>query len=677
MPTQIHHTTCPLDCPSACALEVTLQQGQLKGIKGDAQHPFTQGVICGKVARYGAVQNGPRITQPMKRVGPKGLGHFEPISWDEAMQTVVAQLQSRISRYGAETVWPYWYGGSMGLLQRKALERLTHRAGFSRMKGTICSFVGVSGWQAGVGTFYGPSAEDMAASSDLVILWGINAVSTHINLMNFVKKARARGARLVVVDPYRNRTAKLADEHLNPRPGTDGALAAAMMHVLLAEGLANRDYLARMSDFDGEVEAHLSHKTPEWAAHITGLSAETIRAFARQYGQAAAPYIRMGLGMSRQNNGAVNIHAVSCLPAMVGAWEKPGGGAMMMSHGAFGVNIQAITAPHLVDGTPSRELDMSRLGAVLGDAQLAPPVTAMLIMSVNPAVTAPDLGAVYRGLTRDDLFTVVHEQVMSDTAKFADILLPATTFLEHEDLYSSYGQYTLQHAEALLPPPGACRCNHDWVNDLAQRLGFTEEVFQRNLSETVAQVLADSKLPPREQWSQRWHNVTPHEADRYHRNGFGHADGKFHFRPAWGNTAMPALPDHWAVNRRDLPSDRAYPLDFMTPPAHAVLNSTFTLSADHEQKLGEPTLMINPVDAAERGIVEGDWVVAYNALAFLRFKAHVSEDVRPGLTLCESNFAAHAFKEGISLNALSHANAVLPHGGVAFHDNRVQVEKVD
>ncbi|MEG3639517.1 molybdopterin oxidoreductase family protein [Magnetococcus sp. PR-3] len=676
MATETHYTTCPLDCPSACALQITTEEGRLTKIKGDGNHPFTQGVICGKVARYEAVQNGERITQPMKRVGPKGLGHFEPISWDEAMETMVTELQSRIDTYGAETVWPYWYGGTMGLLQRKALTRLTHRGGFSRMLGTICSYIGVAGWQAGVNNFVGPSADDMAACSDLVVLWGINAVSTHINMMGFVKKARARGAKFIVVDPYRNRTAKLADEHINPRPGTDGALAAAMMHVLLGEGLANRDYLARMTDFDEEVETHFKDKTPEWAAEITGLEAETIRQFARQLGQASVPYIRMGLGMSRQNNGAVNIHAVSALPAMVGAWEKRGGGAMMMSHGAFGLNDRAITGPHLVQGQPARELDMSRVGAILNDTKQETPVSAMLIMSVNPAVTNPDLGAVYRGLTRKDLFTVVHEQVMSDTAKFADILLPATTFLEHEDLYSSYGQYTLQHAQPILPPTGDARCNHDWVNELARRLGYEEQEFKNSTTQTVAQVLADSNLPPIDQWQGRWQDVTPDEDTRHHRHGFGHADKRFHFRAHWSNPQMPALPDHWAVNRRDLASDQSYPLDFMTPPAHAVLNSTFTQCDYHEKKLGEPLLFINPEDAQQRGVKEGDLVVAYNALAYLRFKAHLTEDVRPGLTLCESNYAAKAFKEGISLNALSHADVVEPTGGAAFHDNRVQVEKV-
>nr|CRH06283.1 Molybdopterin oxidoreductase [Candidatus Magnetococcus massalia] len=672
-----HNTTCPLDCPSACALKVEVEGDRLLKVRGNPDHPFTRGVICNKVARYGELQHGERLTTPMKRVGPKGLGHFEPISWDEALESVTEQFKRCIAEHGAESIWPYWYGGTMGIVQRKAIQRLTHRAGFSRLERTLCASIASAGWAAGVNGGHGPSGQDMAEGSDLIILWGINAVSTHINLMNFVKDARKRGVRLVVIDPYRNRTARLADMHIAPRPGTDGALASAMMHVMLKEGLADRDYMAKLSDFDDDVEAHLADKTPQWAAEITGLSADVIRNFARVYGQAEAPYIRIGMGMSRHNNGAVNVHAISALTMVAGAWKNRGGGALLMCDSAFHMlQDGVVSGRQFVEANPARTLDMSRLGAILNDKSLETPVSAMLVQSCNPAVTVPDLGAVYRGLTREDLFLVVHEQVMSETALFADILLPATSFLEHADLYSSYGQTTLQHAQALLPPTGEAKSNHWLINQLAQKLGFAEQAFTLTEEQTIDQMLADSGLPAKEAWSDSWLDLTPDEETRHFRNGFPQSDGKFHFKAAWPNPEMPAMPDHWPVNRRDLPQDRDYPLDFMTPPAHEVLNSTFTSSPKAVERMGPPKVWMHPEDAKSRGIEEGDRVVVYNALAYLSMSAHVTEDVRPGVTLCETNHPASALKEKISINALSHGERVQPGGGPAFHDNRVQIEKV-
>lgn len=666
-------TTCPLDCPGACALLAEIQEGRLTNIKGDPSHPFTQGVICGKVSRYHQLQHGPRVTTPMVRTGSKGSGGFQAVSWDHALDLVASRFQEIGATFGGEAILPYYYGGTLGLMQRQAVDRLTHRAGYSRLDRTICYPIGFAGWRAGVGKAVGPDPATIA-QSDLAILWGINAVSTHITLMEHVKRARKQGARLVVVDPYQNRTARLADLHIPLRPGSDAALAVAMMQVLLAEGLADLDYLARFTDFDDTVAAHLARRTPEWAAPLTGLDPETIRALARAFGTARAPFIRIGLGMSRQNNGAVNVHAVSCLPALTGAWAR-GGGALFATGDAFPTETEPVRQTAWMT-RPTRVLDMSRLGEWLNSAALDPPVKGLYVCNANPAVVCPEAGRVRQGLLREDLFTVVHEQVWSDTALLADVVLPATTFLEHLDLYKSYGQYTLQVAEAVLPATGLARCNHDVINDLARRLGFDDPPFQWDQETMAAQVLTASGLPHWRQWPGRWLDFAPSAAAGHFLGGFPQPDGRFHFRPGWEREEMPPLPDHWPVNRRDRADEAGrYPLDFLTPPAHEVLNSTFSGVAANRAKREPPELWLHPVDATARGIASGDKVKVFNDLGTLTMTARVTGEVRAGVCLCESNHGAGAFPEGMPLNLLSHAGPVAPDGGPAFHDNRVEVIK--
>ncbi|MBF0454353.1 MAG: molybdopterin-dependent oxidoreductase [Magnetococcales bacterium] len=673
MPETHAFSTCALDCPGACALHVTTEEQRLQSIKGDPNHPFTQGIICGKVARYEDIQQGNRITQPLQRIGAKGEGLFREISWDEAMEQAVNKIQTARSQWGAESIYPYYSGGTMGVVQKQAIERLSNRAGFSRMEETICYSIGFSGWQAGVGLAIGPNPTEIA-ESDLVVLWGINAVVTHITLMHHVKKARKKGAKLIVVDPYRNQTAKLADYHIAPLPGSDGALACAMMHILLKENLADWDYLAEMTDFDGDLLATLEEKTPEWAAPLTGLSVEEIIHFARLYGQASAPFIRVGIGMSRQNNGAVNIHAVSCLPALTGAWKKRGGGALFATGDCFHINKEPILQKKWLT-TPTRRLDSSRLGYYLTATNLSPPLAVLMVFNANPAGSCPNLDIVHQGLAREDLFTIVHEQVMTDTARFADLIFPATTFLEHEDIYRSYGQTTLQHAKPLLPPPGEACCNHDLVNDLAQRLGYDEAPFRWDVSEMVNRVVEASDYPPICQWQgQRWLECSPSWEESHFLKGFPQKDGRFHFYPRWPDPDMPPVPDHWAVNRRDgLLDKNRYPLDLMLPPANAVLNTTFSHSDRIKKDRGPPQLMINPLDAQRRHIQQGDTIQVFNDLARLTLTANITQAVRPGLCVGETNHAGEAFPEGIAWNALAHDTRVAPKGGPAFHDNRVDV----
>ncbi|MBF0153101.1 MAG: molybdopterin-dependent oxidoreductase [Magnetococcales bacterium] len=679
MPDIEHPSTCPLDCPSACALLVRVDaKGRLLSIRGNPDHPFTRGVICGKVNRYREIQEGPRIGHPLIRKGAKGQGQFRQASWDEALDVVAENLQKAMDRHGPESVFPYFYGGTMGIVQRSAWDRLTHRLGWSRLEKNICSGIGQAGWLAGVGKGIGPDPAEML-ESDLIILWGINAVSTNINLMSFVKEARHRGASLVVVDPYRNRTARLADRHIPLRPGTDGALAAAMIHVLLEEGLDDPAYLATFTDFDQELRTHLQSRTPEWASAITGLPPEEIRAFALRYGRAKAPFIRLGYGMTRHNNGAVNVHAVSCLPAVTGAWARKGGGILFSTGDALRIQDEPVRQTGWTGTPQTRLLDMSRLGVILTDQSLAPPVAALIVANANPVAACPDLRRVRAGVAREDLFTVVHEQVMTDTVLWADVVFPATTFLEHEDIYKSYGQNTLQYAKPLLSPFKEARCNHELVNELANRLGRKEEPFTRSVTETIQEVLTASGIPAPEAWGGKtWLDFTPNPDEAHFRRGFAQADGRFHFRPGWSDARMPPFPDHWAVNRRDqLQQAERYPLDFMTPPAHDVLNTTFTVAERAHRRRGHPTLWIHPGDAASRGIKDGSPVSVFNDLGGLTMTAKLTTDVRPGLCLCESNYHGSEFPEGISLNALTHGDRVAPAGGAAFHDNRVEVRSLE
>ena len=446
MPLDFVPSVCPHDCPSTCALEVErLSPTRIGKVRGAAGNSYTAGVVCAKVARYAERQHHPdRLAHPLRRVGPKGegIGAYQQVSWEAALDEVAEAFERAAARHGRETVWPYFYAGTMGLVQRDGIERLRHAMGYSRMLSTICVALSDSGWLAGVGVKYGVDSREIA-DSDLIVVWGGNPVATQVNVMTHISRARKqRGAPLVVVDPYRTGTAEVADIHLMPRPGTDGALAAAVMHVLFREGFADRDYLARYTDVPAELEAHLQSRTPEWAEAISGVPAAAIVDFARLYGRTKKSFLRIGYGFSRSRNGAAQLHAVSCLPAVTGAWRERGGGALYSNGGLYRLDKTLIEGLDLLD-PKTRLLDQSRIGPILtGDRRDlgdGPPVTALLIQNTNPAVVCPDSNKVRQGFLREDLFTCVHEQFMTDTAKMADIVLPATTFLEQNDIYTAGG----------------------------------------------------------------------------------------------------------------------------------------------------------------------------------------------------------------------------------------------
>ncbi|HEV7369600.1 molybdopterin oxidoreductase family protein [Arenibaculum sp.] len=670
-------SVCPHDCPSTCALDVEkLGPGRIGRVRG-AANSYTAGVVCAKVARYAErVHHPERLTVPLQRVGAKGGGDWRPVSWEAALDLVAEAFLRAAERYGSEAVWPYYYAGTMGYVQRDGINRLRHAMRYSGQKNTICTALADAGWLAGHGAKRGADPREMA-ESDLIVVWGGNPVATQVNVMTHIARARKeRGAKLVVVDPYRTGTAETADLHLAPRPGTDGALACAVMHVLFRDGLADRGYLARHADAPGELEAHLRTRTPEWAAAITGIPAGEIEAFARLYGTTPRSFLRLGYGFSRSRNGAAQMHAVSCLPVVTGAWSHRGGGALYSNSSIYHLDTTLIEGRDRRD--PSvRVIDMCSIGPALnGDAGVlsgGPPVAAMLIQNTNPAVVAPDSRLVRSGFAREDLFTCVHEQFMTDTAKLADVVLPATMMIEHDDLYTAGGQMHLQVAMRQVDAPGEARENHWVICELARRLGAEHPGFAMTARELVDATLRASGWPGVEAMEAlRWLDClegTDHKFER----GFATPDGRFRFKPDWAalgplHEAMPALPDHLANIEE---ADGEHPFRLLAPPARQFLNTSFTETPGSRRREGRPTLLVNAADCAALGLREGDRVRIGNRRGDLLIHVRPVEGQQQGVLVAEGIWPDGAFDEGIGINVLVGADPAPPNGGAAFHDTAV------
>jgi anaerobic selenocysteine-containing dehydrogenase len=676
-------SACPHDCPSTCALEVErLDARHIGRVRGAADNGYTDGVICAKVARYAErVHHPDRLMTPLRRVGDKGGGRqaFRPISWDDALDAVAEALTRAEARHGAEAVWPYFYAGTMGLVQRDGIERLRHVKRYSRQHSTICNTIADAGWLAGAGVKRGLDPREMAVA-DLIVIWGGNPVATQVNVMTHVAKARkVRGARLVVIDPYRTGTAERADMHLALRPGTDGALACAVMHVLFRDGHADRAYLADYADVPDQLEAHLRSRTPDWAAAITGLDATEIEAFARLYGTTKRSFLRLGYGFTRSRNGAANLHAANCLPVVTGAWRHQGGGALYSNAGLYGLDTTLIEGLDTVDKSV-RKLDQSRIGPVLtGDATDlgdGPPVTALFIQNTNPMVVCPELARVHAGFARDDLFVCVHEQFLTETASMADIVLPATTFLEHDDLYVSGGHTHLYAVRKVIEPLGECRSNHQVICGLAARLGARHPGFELSEWEIIDRTLRASNLPGADAVNEaRWLDCARDFETMHFLNGFGHADGRFHFRPDWSavgadHAAMPALPDHMAA------IDEAHaerPFRLVAAPARQFLNSSFTETPGSRRREARPTALMHPEDLAAMAVGEGQTVRLGNPRGSVVVHAAPFDGLQRGVVVVESIWPNRDFVEGIGVNVLIGADAVAPRGGAAFHDTAVWI----
>jgi anaerobic selenocysteine-containing dehydrogenase len=686
MPTVRRASVCPHDCPSVCALDVEVIDGTRIGrVHGAADHPYTAGVVCAKVARYAErIHHAGRLTQPLRRTGPKGSGQFAPISWDEALDRTAEAFLKAEREHGAESVWPYFYAGTMGLLMRDGIDRLTHAKKYSRFFGDICIGISWPGYLAGAGKMRGVNADEIE-QADCVVIWGTNAVATQVNLMTHAMRARKkRGAKIVAIDIYDNETMRQADMALKVRPGTDGALACAVMHVLFRDGLADWDYMRAYTDAPEALAEHVRSRTPAWAAGITGLGVEEIEAFAALVGQNKRTYFRLGYGFSRQRNGAANMHAALCIPAVTGAWAHEGGGALHSSSAVYNLNKSLIEGTDVMD-RKVRRMHQSRVGAVLTGEREAlaggGPVKAMLIQNTNPMVVAPDQEKVRRGFSREDLFTVVHEQFLTDTARMADIVLPATMFMEHDDLYTASAHQYLQFGPKLIEPPPGCRSNHEVICALAKRLGAEHRGFDMSPREILDETLRVSgRGTLAEMEAGRWIDCRPDFRTAHFLDGFGHADKKFHFRADWAHTpysnnglkagweTMPALPDHWAVNES---VSEEFPFKLTTSPARSFLNSSFNGTPSSRAREGRPTALVHPQDAARLEVGDGDILRLGNARGSVRVHAKVSEAVRPGVIVSEGLWENRDFLDGKGVNTLTSDEAVAPFGGAAFHDIRV------
>jgi anaerobic selenocysteine-containing dehydrogenase len=613
----------------------------------------------------------------MRRVGAKGEGRFAPVSWDAALDEIAEAFTRAARRNGTEAVWPYHSGGTMGFVQRYGMERFRHALRYSGMHNTICMTPAEMGWRAGIGVTRGADPREMA-ESDLVVMWGGNPVSTQVNAMTHITRARKeRGAKLAVVDVYRTPTVEAADLAVILCPGTDAAFACAVMHVLLAEGMADRDYLARHTDWDEAAERHVASRGPDWAAPITGVSAAEIVAFARLYGSTKKSFLRLGFGFTRNRNGAASMHAVSCLPAVTGAWQERGGGAFFINWGETGLDNTLARGLDLKDPA-IRMLDQSRIGAVLcGDAEAlrgGPPVTAMLIQNANSAEVAPDSTAVRRGLSRSDLFLAVHEQFMTATARYADVLLPATTFLECDDVYLSYGQTHIVAGPRLIEPYAEARSNHDVLCALAKRLGADHPSFAMTAAELVDASLRSSGLGT---WAeiaeQGWLDRALDFRKAHFLDGFGSPDGRFRFKPDWAalgpwHERLPRLPDHMGAT--EAVGDE-HPFRLVTPPARSFLNSSFTETPGSRKREGGPGVLIHPADAARLGVSDGERIRLGNRRGAATLRARLFDGLLPGTLVVEGIWPGADFPERIALNQLVGGDPVAPNGGVAFHDSAV------
>jgi anaerobic selenocysteine-containing dehydrogenase len=682
MPRDFVHSVCPHDCPSTCALEVErLDERTIGRVHGRKDHPYTAGVVCAKVGRYAERQHHPeRLKTPLRRVGDKGAGlsAFVPIAWDEALDRIAEAFARAAQRHGAEAVWPHFYAGTMGLVQRDGINRLRHAMRYSRQHSTICVVLSDSGWNAGAGVKRGTDAREIP-EADLVVVWGGNPVSTQVNVMSHITRARKeRGAPFAVIDPYRTPTAEAADIHLAPRPGTDGALACAVMHVAFKEGYADRAYMAKYTAGAAALEAHVATRDPAWASAITGLSEREIVDFARLYGRTKRSYIRIGYGFSRSRNGAAQLFAASCLPAVTGAWQYPGGGALYGNGGNFyRVDRTLIEGLDVVDAK-TRILDQSRIGPILtGDTQDlgdGPPVTALLIQNTNPMVVSPESNKVRQGFLRDDLFTCVHEQFMTETAAMADIVLSVITFMEHYDIYTASGHTFLQVARKVIEPYAEARPNHFVICALAQRLGAEHPGFAMTEWEIIDRSLARSGLPDAATiHRQAGHDMALPFATAHFLDGFGHSDKRFHFKADWraigpNHAALPALPDHVAVIEQ---ADAEHPFRMLAPPSRSFLNTTFNNLPSGVAREGRPTVRVHPDDLAALGLADGARVRLGNRRGTVVLHARAAEGQQPGVLVVEGIWPNRAFAEGIGINALTSAEAGLPNGGAVFHDTAV------
>jgi len=657
---QVLHSVCALDCPDTCSVLVTVENGKGIKLRGNPEHPVTRGFLCGKVARYLEREYSPdRLLYPQRRVGPKGSGRFERIGWDQALDEIAARLKA----LPPQSILPYSYAGTMGLLNGSGMDRrFFHRLGALRLDRTICSTAGMAGVTEALGVRYATEPEQFRHAR-LILAWGANVLGTNVHLWPFIVEARRSGARLYTIDPRRNRTGEAADKHFFINPGSDTALALGMMHVIVGEGLYDHEYVANNTAGFDTLRERARRWTPEWAEAMTGIPRDEIVALAREYAGTRPAVIRLNYGVQRNERGAMAARSIALLPALTGSWKDIGGGFQLSTSQAFHLNREALERPDLQPG-PTRLVNMVELGKELdGDG-----VRALVVYNSNPAAIAPNQNAVLAGLAREDLFTVVLEQFQTDTAGYADILLPVTTFLEHTDLYLAYGHYYLQLARPALPAPGEARSNVEIFRSLALRMGFDDPCFRDSEDDMMRAALASGHpfldgITLEELEARRFVRLRLPEPFQ----PFAQAQFAFHAETLDYTPPLESRLGDGELRAR-------YPLELISPKNDSSMNSTF--GNQERTDLETRLLHMHAADAGARGIGSGDPVRIFNGRGSTLAEARVDASIPAGVVCAPSVRWAKRAPGGRNVNAVTSDRLTDRGGGPVFYSCLVEVEKI-
>ena len=667
---KVVHAACPHDCPDACGVLITVENGKAVKIQGDPAHPVTRGFLCAKVSKYlDRVYSPERVLHPMRRVRLKGFpdprragktvspqseSAFQQISWDEALDEIASRFKRIATEFGSEAILPYSFAGTLGKLGCASMDRrFFHRLGASQLHRNICSEAGAAGVKSVYGVNMGTEPEQFR-DSKYIIAWAANIHGNNVHLWPFIEEARRNGAKLVVIDPYRTRTAACADWHIPINMGTDVALALAMMHVIINENLHDADYVARYTIGFDDLRKKVQEYPPEKVAQWTGISAADIRRLAHEYATTRPSIIRMNYGIQRSENGGMAARTVSMLPIVIGSWKEVGGGFQLSTSGAFKMNDAALEREDLMEkslGRPARVLNMVQLGKALNEVT-DPPVKALFVYNSNPAAVCPNHNEVVRGLLRPDLFTVVHEQFFTDTTDYADIVLPATTFFEHKDLQSAYGHYYLQISNQAIGPVGECRSNVEVFRALAERLGFEDDCFRDSVDDLIEQAL-NSPNPrlkglTRERLEKEGHVRLNFEGGDGPQPFLPYAEGNF--QTASGKAELyneklreqgldPVAAFVPPEESRNSSASKTFPLELLARKADNFLNSTFSNVPSVRKMEDFDLLEMSRADAERRGIHDGDMVRVFNRRGEITLKARVDGKVSPGLVSAKLNWA--------------------------------------
>jgi anaerobic selenocysteine-containing dehydrogenase len=679
---------CPHDCPDTCATLVTVKDGRAIRISGDPEHPVTQGFLCAKVNRYvERTYHEDRLLTPLRRIGAKGEGRFAAISWDDALDEIATRLHAIASSSdGPQGILPYSYAGTMGLVQGSSMDRrFFHLIGASRLDRTICSMAGTVGMRMTVGANVGADSEGLP-ESDLVLLWGTNTLTANPHLWPFVLQARERGATVICIDPIRTRTAQQCDEWIAIRPGTDAALALGMMHVLFSRRLQDTDYLERFTLGHVELRARAAEWTPERTAAVTGLPPEAIVSLGERYGRARAAFIRVNYGLQRHAGGGMAVRSIACLPAVTGHWRRAGGGIQLSTSANFQFDRAALERPDL--GPSARTINMIRLGEALTapDAGVGgPPVRALVVYNSNPGAVAPERNVVLRGLAREDLFTVVLEHFRTDTCDWADIVLPATTQLEHWDVHLAYGHHYVTLNRPAIAAVGEAKPNSEIFRLIASRMGLVHESLRDDDLTLIRQALGSSSTKlsgvTLERLLERgWMRLNlPTPFLPYADGVFPTPSGKCELYSArlaaMGLDPLPTYTPPYESVERDPGLVARYPLTLISSPAHTFLNSTFVNIASLRRQAREPQVLLHPADAERRGIAPGMRVTVRNDRGAFLATARVEPSIREGVAWAPSVWWGKLAGDGANANqTTSQRETDLGHGPV-FYDNQVEVEQ--